>query len=115
MKPLSQDLSAFENSPQVRGYLEAYGQILLTNYRAFALWSSRDGKPVRGEYLTLAASENDFWSKVHALRSVPTHPEHERLWQFLRRALLSTARSLPRRTSPPSLPTTPAKPAPASR
>jgi hypothetical protein len=92
VKPLSQDLSAFEASPQVRGYLETYGQILLTNYRAFALWSWRDGKPVRGEHLTLAASEQDFWSRVHALRSTPNHPDHERLWQFLRRALLSTAR-----------------------
>lgn len=92
VKPLSQDLSAFESSPQVRGYLETYGQILLTNYRAFALWSWRDGKPVRGEHLTLAASEQDFWSRVHAMRSTPNHPDHERLWQFLRRALLSTAR-----------------------
>src|SRR5688572_10202478 len=37
VKPLDKDLSAFENLPQVRGYLEHYGQILLTNYRAFSL------------------------------------------------------------------------------
>ncbi len=92
VKPLSQDLSAFESSPQVRGYLETYGQILLTNYRALALWSWREGKPVRGEHLSLAASEREFWSKVHVWRAAADHPDHERLWQFLRRALLSTAR-----------------------
>jgi hypothetical protein len=92
VKPLDKDLSAFESSPQVRGYLEHYGQILLTNYRAFALWSWVGGKAVKGEHLLIAASEKEFWSKIHTLRNDPKHPEHERIWQFLRRALLSTAR-----------------------
>lgn len=92
VKPLDKDLSAFESSPQVRGYLEHYGQILLTNYRAFALWSWVGGKAVKGEHLLIAASEKEFWNKIHTLRSDPKHPEHERIWQFLRRALLSTAR-----------------------
>jgi hypothetical protein len=39
VKPLSFDLAAFESGAQVRGYLKHYGQILLTNYRAFAPWS----------------------------------------------------------------------------
>jgi hypothetical protein len=92
IKPLDKDLSAFESTPQVRNYLEHYGQILLTNYRAFALWSWHEGKAVRGEYHILAPNESEFWDKVHTLRKDPHHPEHERLWQFLRRALLSTAR-----------------------
>jgi hypothetical protein len=92
VKPLDKDLSAFESSPQVRNYLEEYGQILLTNYRAFALWSWRDGKAVAGERHLIAASETEFWAKIHTLRQDPKHPEHERLWQFLKRALLSTAR-----------------------
>jgi hypothetical protein len=92
VKPLDTDLSAFEASPQVRNYLEHYGQILLTNYRAFALYSWQDGKAIAGERFTISASEKEFWDKVHTLRNDPTHPEHERLWQFLRRALLSTAR-----------------------
>ena len=92
VKPLASDLSAFESSDQVRGYLESYGQILLTNYRSFAIWSWKNGKPERGEYYHFAPSDNEFWAKVHALRKDPNHPEYERLWQFLRRALLSTAR-----------------------
>lgn len=92
VKPLDKDLSAFESTPQVRNYLEHYGQILLTNYRSFALWSWQGGKAVAGERYTIAANELDFWDKVHTQRSAPKHPEHERLWQFLRRALLSTAR-----------------------
>ena len=92
VKPLDKDLAAFEASPQVRGYLEHYGQILLTNYRAFALWSWVGGKAVRGEHLLIAGSDKEFWNKIHTLRNDAKHPEHERIWQFLRRALLSTAR-----------------------
>lgn len=92
VKPLHEDISTFESSTQVQKYLENYGQILLTNYRAFALWSWREGKAVPGEHHTIAASETEFWEKIHTLRQDPKHPEHERLWQFLKRALLSTVR-----------------------
>lgn len=92
VKALDKDLSAFESSPQVRGYLEHYGQIMLTNYRAFALWSWREGRAVPGERFIIAPNETEFWAKVHTISKDPKHPEHERLWQFLRRALLSTAR-----------------------
>ena len=92
VKALDADLSSFESSPQVRNYLEHYGQILLTNYRSFALWSWRGGKAVAGERYSIASSAQEFWGKSHALRNKPSLPEHERIWQFLRRALLSTAR-----------------------
>lgn len=92
VKPLDKDLSSFESSPQVLGYLESYGQILLTNYRSFSTWSWENGKPVRGEHYHFAASPEDFRTKAHALRTNKDHPEYERLWQFLRRALLATAR-----------------------
>lgn len=92
VKALDADLSSFESSPQVRNYLEHYGQILLTNYRSFALWSWRGGKAVPGERYSIAPSAKEFWDKTHTVRNDAKHPEHERLWQFLRRALLSTAR-----------------------
>lgn len=92
VKPLDMDLAAFESSAQVRNYLEHYGQILLTNYRAFALWSWREGRAVSGEHFIIAPNETEFWAKVHTLSKDPHSPEHERLWQFLRRALLSIAR-----------------------
>jgi len=92
VKSLAQDITGLEQTPQVRGYLDHYGQILITNYRSFALFSWVAGKPVPGERYVIAGSEQAFWDKVHTLRQDPKHPEHERLWQFLRRALLSTAR-----------------------
>jgi hypothetical protein len=92
VKPLDKDLSSFESSPQVLNYLESYGQILLTNYRSFATWSWENGKPIRGEHYHFAASEADFYDRSYALRANKDHPEYERLWQFLRRALLANAR-----------------------
>lgn len=84
VKVLDADLSSFESSPQVRNYLEHYGQIFLTNYRSFALWSWRGGKAVQGERYSIAPSAKEFWDKTHTVRNDPKHPEHERLWQCLR-------------------------------
>ncbi len=92
VKPLALDISKFETSPQVRDYLDSYGQILLTNFRSFTLWSLRDGKPVRGETHVIAHDELTFWSLVRGFFADPNHPQFDRLFQFLRRALLSTAR-----------------------
>ena len=92
VKPLALDISKFETSPQVRDYLDSYGQILLTNFRSFTLWSLRDGKPVRGETHVIAHDELTFWSLVQGFFADPNHPQFDRLFQFLRRALLSTAR-----------------------
>ena len=39
VKGLAQDIAGLEQTLQVRGYLEHYGQILVTNYRTFALFS----------------------------------------------------------------------------
>lgn len=88
VKALDAELSSFESSPQVGNYLEHYGQILLTNYRSFALCSWRGGKAVPGERYSIAPSAKEFWDKTHTVRNDPKHPEHERLWQFLRQKCL---------------------------
>ena len=90
VKPVAHDLGALAQSAQVRGYLAHYGQILLTNYRSFALWTWESGQPVPGEPFTLAESEAAFWE-------IARHPrDHallgERLTEYLRRALLHAAR-----------------------
>ncbi|HRK13876.1 MAG TPA: hypothetical protein PK490_06280 [Prosthecobacter sp.] len=77
VKALDADLSSFESSPQVRNYLEHYGQILLTSYRSFALWSWRGGKAVPGERYSIAPSAKEFWDKTHTVRNDAKHPEHE--------------------------------------
>ena len=92
VKSLAQDIAGLEQTAQVQNYLKHYQQILITNYRSFALFAWKEGEPVAGERYVLADSEQAFWDKIYALRGDPKHPEHERLWQFLRRALLSTAR-----------------------
>jgi len=92
VKGLAQDLAGIEQTPQLRNYLEHYDQVLVTNYRTFALFSWKNGKPIAGERYAIADSESVFWELAHTMRADPTHPGHERLWQFLRRALLSTAR-----------------------
>ncbi|MDZ4288252.1 MAG: hypothetical protein U0984_09845, partial [Prosthecobacter sp.] len=92
VKGLAQDITGLEQTPQVRGYLEHYRQILVTNYRTFALFSWQNGKPVAGERFVIAGSENEFWQVVHTVRNDPKATVHERLLQFLRRSLLSTAR-----------------------
>ncbi len=90
VKPVDHDLGAQAQTPQVRGYLEHYGQILLTNYRSFAIWTWEAAKPVPGETFLLAENADAFWeiarhAKDHALLA-------ERLTEYLRRVLLLRAR-----------------------
>ena len=90
VKPLDHDLGALAETPQVRNYLEHYGQILLTNYRSFGLWTWEDSKPVVGECFLIAENEAAFWD-------IARHPQDhallgERLTEYLRRALLARAR-----------------------
>ena len=90
VKPVDHDLITLAQTPQVRNYLRHYGQILLTNYRSFALWTWENDKPVAGENFLIAESETAFWeiarhAKDHRLLC-------ERLAEYLRRALLNRAR-----------------------
>lgn len=90
VKPVDHDLLKVAQSPQVRDYLEHYGQILLTNYRSFALYTWEGGKPVPGEDFHIADSVSAFWE-------IAKHPKNhpllgERLTEYLRRVLLNRAR-----------------------
>ncbi len=90
VKPVDYDLGALAQTPQVRDYLDHYGQILLTNYRAFALYTWEGSKPVAGEDFVIADSPSAFWdiarhAKDHRLLG-------ERLTEYLRRVLLNRAR-----------------------
>ncbi len=90
VKPPDHDLGTLAQSAQVRNYLDHYGQILLTNYRSFALWTWEGGKPVAGENFHLAENEGAFWDIARHAR------DHrllgERLLEYLRRVLLNRAR-----------------------
>jgi len=89
VKGLSEDTSKTIQSDQVKKYLRAYGQVLLTNYREFrVVVLGKDDKPRTLEVFTLAKNEAAFW----ALAAHPRKAEGEvgkTLEEFLTRALLS--------------------------
>ncbi len=89
VKGLAEETGKTAQSEQVKKYLRAYGQVLLTNYREFrVVVLGKDDKPRTLETFTLAKSEAAFW----ALAAHPHKTEGEvgkMLEEFLTRALLS--------------------------
>jgi len=89
VKGLAEETSKTVQSEQVKKYLRAYGQVLLTNYREFrVVVLGKDDKPRTLETFTLAKSEAAFW----ALAAHPHKADGEvgkTLEEFLTRALLS--------------------------
>ena len=89
VKGLSEETSKTVQSEQVKKYLRAYGQVLVTNYREFrVVLLGKDDKPRTLETFTLAKSEAAFW----ALAAHPRKADGEvgkTLEEFLTRALLS--------------------------
>lgn len=89
VKGLSEETSKTVQSEQVRKYLRAYGQVLLTNYREFrVVVLGKDDEPRTLETFTLANSEAAFWT----LAAHPRKADGEvrkTLEEFLTRALLS--------------------------
>jgi N-6 DNA Methylase len=90
VKAPSDELSTVAESDQVLRYLRHYGQILLTNYKDFALWHWENSSPRLGETYTLAASESTFWQRAASPR-VTAEADDGRLLDYLRRVLLSLA------------------------
>jgi hypothetical protein len=86
-KPLSDDLSKLAAGKQVARYWQQHQQVLVTNFREFAL-VGRDSfdQPARLEFHRLADSEAAFWQlAAHPEQAVREHGE--RLIQFLERCL----------------------------
>ncbi len=90
-KPPTEDVHKIARTKQVRGYLNKYGLVLVTNYRDFLLLGCDDqGNPLPMEGFTLAERESAFWQTA-------THPhnaakEHgEPFCEYLKRVMLSTA------------------------
>lgn len=89
VKSVDHDLGTLAKSEQVEKYLKNYGQILLSNYRSFAIWIWQSGRAIPGETFFIAESEPAFWDLARDPR------EHvllgESLVEYLRRALLGNA------------------------
>ncbi len=78
-------------SPQVAKYVVRYGQVLVTNFRAFQLVTrGPDGEAVPGERYELAEGEKAFW-KAAAHPQATARAHGTRFTEFLKRVLLSRA------------------------
>jgi hypothetical protein len=89
-KPPKKDVVTITDTEQVSKYWDRYNQVLVTNYREFALIGRDGDKPVRHEFYRLAASEKEFWNLAsHPESAVKAHGD--RLLDFLQRCLLRPA------------------------
>jgi hypothetical protein len=91
VKGAKEDVRAVAQSEQVRRYLSAYGQVLVTNLREFLLVTKdRSGELQLGESYSLAASEREFWERVGHPQSFAA--EHEALFtEYIKRVMLAPA------------------------
>lgn len=90
VKGLSEELKDIVQTEQVKKYLRAYEQVLVTNYREFrVVVAGVDGKPRSLETFTLAKNEAAFWTLSAHPRKTSTD-QGKFLEEFLTRALLST-------------------------
>ena len=87
-KPTNANVTATANSKQVRDYLQAYGQVLVTNFRDFLLVGKGESNtPSILESYHLADSEAAFWAAAaHPQKMAQEHSE--RLTQYLTRVML---------------------------
>jgi hypothetical protein len=89
VKGPGENLDQTIQSEQVKKYLRAYKQVLLTNYREFRIViPGNDGKPRALETFTLAKSEAAFWTMAAHPRKASGEVGTS-LNEFLTRALLS--------------------------
>jgi N-6 DNA Methylase len=84
------DVVTIADTEQVSKYWDRYNQVLVTNYREFALIGRDGDKPVRHEYFRLAESEKEFW-KLASQPASAVKAHGDRLLDFLQRCLLRPA------------------------
>jgi hypothetical protein len=86
------ELAAIALSQQVRDYLGRYGTVITTNFRSFAILTSKDdGSPKILESFSLAENEQDFWDRVVAHPRASAQARGGQFMEFIRRACLHNA------------------------
>jgi hypothetical protein len=91
VKSTEDELAEIATTPQIVGYLERYGQVLLTNYRDFQLLQRAEGGKVqRLESFRLATDEATFWAAAAHPRKTAASLG-DRFGEYLRRILLYAA------------------------
>lgn len=89
IKGTGEKIETTVKSAQVKKYLSRYGQVLVTNYRDFALVAmGQDGMPVTLETYHIAESEDEFWrNNVNEL----SKEQGERFIEYIKRMMLHAA------------------------
>jgi hypothetical protein len=89
VKGAADDVYAVARSEQVERYCARYGQVLVTNLRAFLLVARNDeGVPALLEHYSLASTEDELWSTTPRVIS----NEHgERFTEYLKRVMVRAA------------------------
>lgn len=90
IKGHADEVAKIAKSKQVLRYLEHYGQVLVTNYRDFALWVWEDGQPRAAEHYTIAKTEAEFWKALQNPQAL-AEQHLERFAEFLKRVMLRRA------------------------
>jgi len=89
-KGINKAVSSIISSKQVSDYLGRYGQVLVTNYREFALVElDNNGRATAQETYRLAANEAAFWATALS-ELATTHAEP--FTEYLKRVMLRPAR-----------------------
>lgn len=87
IKSASADLRKIAHGLQVVKYLAKYRQVLVTNYREFALMGlDAQGRPVELESYALAPTEDGFWAEAAQPRGA-AQQHGDRLLDFLKRVM----------------------------
>ncbi len=91
VKSPGDELAKIAATEQIKGYLEHYGLVLLTNYRDFQLLQQgRNRQPQKLESFRLAPDEAAFWQAAAHPRAT-AGASGERFLEYLKRALLHAA------------------------
>ncbi|MDP3940065.1 MAG: N-6 DNA methylase, partial [Deltaproteobacteria bacterium] len=90
-KPTKDSVRQIARTKQVKDYLSKYRQLLITNYRDFALTTrGGDGEPIILESYSLAADERAFWEAAAHPRATAT-TQGKRLEDYLKRVMMHAA------------------------
>lgn len=91
VKPPSVDIEKLAASEQAERYLARYGQVLLSNYRDFALLGrGPQGRGIIIDRFTLATSEEAFWSSIRS-HDKAARESGDGLTRFLQRCMVRPA------------------------
>lgn len=91
VKGAKDEVRAIAESEQVRRYLNAYGQVLVTNLREFLLViKDAGGELCFGESYQLAANVNEFWEQLRNPQAFAAL-HHAPFSEYLKRVMLTLA------------------------